>query len=82
MRKKPLSIFQKSVLSLVTTYQKSSKHLFRILGVSSPCRFQPSCSSYMYEAIIRYGTIWGFTRGILRILRCHPWGGKGYDPVT
>ena len=45
------------------------------------CRFQPTCSQYMIEAIEEYGIIKGIYLGIKRIFRCHPWGGSGYDPV-
>ena len=47
----------------------------------SLCRFQPTCSNYMIEAIRKYGTIKGVWLGIKRILRCHPKGKSGYDPV-
>lgn len=45
------------------------------------CRFTPSCSEYMIDAINEYGTIKGLKLGIKRILRCRPKGKFGYDPV-
>ena len=45
------------------------------------CRFEPSCSHYMIGAIEEWGVFKGTYLGILRIGRCHPWGGHGDDPV-
>ena len=45
------------------------------------CRFNPTCSQYSKEAIIKYGIFKGLILSIKRIIKCHPWGGSGYDPV-
>jgi putative membrane protein insertion efficiency factor len=45
------------------------------------CRYQPTCSHYCIEALKTHGLRNGGLLGIKRILRCHPWGGSGYDPV-
>lgn len=45
------------------------------------CRYNPSCSQYFIEALQIHGIIKGSWLGIKRILRCHPWGGSGFDPV-
>lgn len=45
------------------------------------CRYQPTCSHYMVDALKKHGLFKGLYLGIKRILRCHPWGGNGYDPV-
>ncbi len=45
------------------------------------CRYHPTCSQYMIEALQKYGFFKGFWLGIKRIGSCHPWGGHGYDPV-
>lgn len=51
----------------------------RILPPS--CRFAPSCSEYAIIAIRKYGAIKGSWLAGKRLMRCHPWGGSGYDPV-
>ena len=45
------------------------------------CRFEPTCSAYAVKAIRRHGPVKGLWLAVRRILRCHPWGGSGYDPV-
>lgn len=45
------------------------------------CRFTPTCSEYAIEALRRHGPFKGFWLALRRIMRCHPWGGSGYDPV-
>ena len=44
------------------------------------CRFTPSCSEYMIQALQKYGPIRGAAKGVWRICRCHPWNEGGYDP--
>lgn len=65
------------VLTLPILFYKSA-----ISPLTPPsCRFTPSCSTYALEAIRRHGPIYGLYLALRRILRCHPWGGSGYDPV-
>jgi putative membrane protein insertion efficiency factor len=45
------------------------------------CRFNPTCSQYMLDAVAKHGPWRGGWRGIKRICRCHPWGGSGHDPA-
>ncbi|MFM6948997.1 MAG: membrane protein insertion efficiency factor YidD [Aquirufa sp.] len=55
-------------------------------GMISPflpnaCRYQPTCSEYTKQALMKYGLIRGLKLAIKRISSCHPWGGSGHDPV-
>jgi len=50
-----------------------------LLGAN--CRFEPSCAVYAGEAIRRFGPWHGSRLAVGRVLRCHPWGAGGHDPV-
>lgn len=45
------------------------------------CRYFPSCSDYARQAVCSHGPLRGGWLSLRRLLRCHPWGGLGYDPV-
>lgn len=45
------------------------------------CRYTPTCSHYMIQAVQKHGVLKGGWLGLKRIASCHPWGGHGYDPV-
>ena len=65
---------KKLLLFLIHIYQITPLHSHNM------CRFTPTCSEYMKECINIYG-VKGVLKGIKRILRCHPFGKFGYDPV-
>ena len=67
---------KKIIIYLIKIYQIT---LSPLLG--SNCRFQPTCSQYMIEAINLHGVLKGLSLGFKRISKCHPFGLKGYDPV-
>ncbi len=68
-------MIKKLLIMIVKTYQITPLHSHGM------CRFTPSCSEYMIEALEEYGTIKGLIIGIKRIGRCHPFGKYGYDPL-
>ena len=65
-----------TLLFIIKMYQKLISPFF-----PSSCRSQPTCSHYTKDALLSHGIAKGSYLGIKRILRCHPWGGSGYDPV-
>ena len=71
-----MGIFLKLSVLLIKLY----KNLISPFLLKS-CRNDPSCSSYALEAFNTFGFMIGLKLTIKRIIRCHPWGGEGYDPV-
>jgi hypothetical protein len=67
---------QRTLLALIRAYQLT---LSPWLG--RQCRFEPTCSVYAAEALQRHGVGRGGALALRRLVRCHPWGGAGYDPV-
>ena len=50
-------------------------------SLTGSCRYLPTCSEYAAESILTYGALRGGWMGLRRVLRCHPYGGSGLDPV-
>lgn len=73
--KKP-SLWVYPFLGLIWIYQRFISPL-----TPATCRFHPTCSQYSLEALRKHGLFKGGGLAIKRILRCHPWGGSGHDPV-
>ena len=71
-----MSIVARLAVLMVRGYQVTVSPL-----LPSACRYQPSCSAYMIEAVERHGALRGVWLGARRILRCHPFARGGYDPV-
>ncbi|WP_353228197.1 membrane protein insertion efficiency factor YidD [Novosphingobium sp.] len=69
-------LLQRGLVLLVRAWQIGPS------AVTPPtCRYLPTCSAYAIEALERHGAIRGGWLTMKRLLRCHPWGGSGYDPV-
>ncbi|MEZ5654804.1 MAG: membrane protein insertion efficiency factor YidD [Sphingobium sp.] len=66
----------KLLIGLARAWQMGPSRL-----IPPTCRYYPSCSHYAIQAIRKHGAIKGSWLAIKRLLRCHPWGGSGYDPV-
>ena len=69
-------LLRKIFIIPITLYQYILSPLIPI-----SCRFEPPCSHYSKEAILKHGIMKGIILTIKRISRCHPWGGSGHDPV-
>jgi len=67
---------QRVALGMVRFYQRGISPL-----LPPSCRYVPSCSEYMYQAIEKYGVLRGGWLGLRRLSRCHPFHPGGYDPV-
>ncbi|WP_044172824.1 membrane protein insertion efficiency factor YidD [Flectobacillus major] len=69
-------LFSGLLIAFVRLYQAVLSPYF-----PNACRYTPTCSQYMIEAIREWGFWKGASLGFKRIASCHPWGGSGYDPV-
>ncbi len=69
-----------SVVWLLRGYQRVLSPL--LAGFGAHCRFEPSCSQYMIDAVESRGVVTGLAIGCWRVLRCNPLNAGGYDPVV
>tara|TARA_A100001011_G_scaffold356877_1_gene401274 strand:- start:1973 stop:2209 length:237 start_codon:yes stop_codon:yes gene_type:complete len=69
-------MIKKILIKIIRLYQLI---LSPLLG--SNCRFEPTCSQYVIEAVEMYGVLQGSVMGIKRLFKCHPWHMGGFDPV-
>ena len=70
-----MSLLGKGLLGAIRFYRALSSRRAPV------CRFNPTCSQYAIDAIEAHGGLHGTFFAVRRIIRCHPWGGQGYDPV-
>ena len=70
---------KKLLLFLLKIYKKFISPMFKALGVE--CKYYPTCSEYMKQAIEKYGAGKGFYLGLKRVMRCNPFSKGGNDPL-
>jgi putative membrane protein insertion efficiency factor len=75
----PSSFSVRLALGCVRAYQLC---VGPMLAGSGACRFVPSCSQYAADAITAHGVFRGGWMALRRLMRCHPFGGHGFDPVS
>ncbi|RHW46853.1 membrane protein insertion efficiency factor YidD [Bombilactobacillus bombi] len=69
-------MFSQIIIKLVKIYQR-----YISPGLLASCRYYPTCSTYMIEAISKHGLLLGIIMGLARIIRCNPFNRGGFDPV-
>ena len=70
------NLLAKILIGMIRLYQVTLSPF-----IGRACRYTPTCSNYGIEAIRKHGPFKGLYLTVRRLLRCHPWGGSGYDPV-
>ena len=65
-----------AAVTLVRLYQMAISPL-----LGQHCRFEPTCSEYLAQALAKHGAVRGTWLGVCRLLRCHPFSKGGFDPV-
>jgi hypothetical protein len=69
-------MFRAALIGLIRLYQ-----VWISPWTPAACRYTPTCSAYAIQALRLHGAGWGSWLAFRRLMRCHPWGGHGYDPV-
>jgi uncharacterized protein len=72
----PIKLPRTIAIGLIRTYKLVISPL-----LPSACRFHPTCSEYMKDAIEKHGVLKGVGLGLRRLSRCHPFHQGGFDPV-
>lgn len=75
---KKMNILTKIIIVMIRFYQL---FLSPLKPKTCGCRFRPTCSEYAKSAFLLHGPLKGAMLTVIRLARCHPWGGSGYDPV-
>ena len=76
MKRKISNFTSKCLILIIRFYQ-----IFISPLTGNNCRYHPTCSAYFIKSLQIHGPVKGFVLGFKRISKCHPWGGKGFDPV-
>jgi len=71
-----------NVLTIIIVYFIKFYQFFISPLIGSNCRFTPTCSDYAIQSIQEKGLIRGLFYSLKRLLKCHPWGGSGFDPIS
>lgn len=71
---------KKIILFLLRVYKKWISPIFSQMGIH--CKYYPTCSEYMRQAIVKYGIVKGVFLGLKRLIRCNPFSKGGYDPLN
>jgi len=68
------------IIFVIKMYKKLISPILSFFGIH--CKFYPTCSEYMLQAINKYGVFKGILLGLKRLFRCHPFSRGGYDPLN